>query len=190
MTTGGANAQNKPWSVTSRAVAYGALGAALYAGLGMFTDTNPITMTVAIKPALSIIPFVGIRFGAVAGFVTGAVGSAVLHHLHDDGLLSLWNWSFANGLVGLLAGLVGYYVLQQAGPSERVIRVAVTAVVAIVVGFAFTVTDTLMGIPIAYWLTAAYLPAVLNTAVAALLLVPVMDLTWESRTETQPRRPT
>ena len=74
MTARSASLPAKPWTVTSRTIVFGAVGAALYGALGVFSVIFPGTANVAIRPALAIIPFVGIRFGPIAGFFTGVVG--------------------------------------------------------------------------------------------------------------------
>jgi len=71
MTARSASLPAKPWTVTSRTIVFGAVGAALYGALGVFSVIFPGTANVAIRPALAIIPFVGIRFGPIAGFFTG-----------------------------------------------------------------------------------------------------------------------
>jgi CRP/FNR family cyclic AMP-dependent transcriptional regulator len=63
MTARSASLPAKPWTVTSRTIVFGAVRAALYGALGVFSVIFPGTANVAILPALAIIPFGGIRFG-------------------------------------------------------------------------------------------------------------------------------
>ena len=179
MTAGSAAVPAKAWTVTSRTVVFGAVGAALYGVLGVFSFIIPGTANVAIRPALAIIPFVGVRFGPIAGFFTGFVGNAIVDQIQGFGFLTYWNWSLANGFVGLLAGVIAHYTREPEAPSRRLVWVATVSVVAVVVGLAFTVTDIFLGNTFGYWLTAAYLPAVLNTGLVSLLLVPVLDKAWQ-----------
>jgi uncharacterized membrane protein len=178
MTARSASLPAKPWTVTSRTIVFGAVGAALYGALGVFSVIFPGTANVAIRPALAIIPFVGIRFGPIAGFFTGVVGNAIVDQIQGFGFLTYWNWSLANGLVGLIAGLLAYYTPEPVRESRRLVRVAVIAVVAVIIGLAFTVTDILLGNAFVYWLTAAYLPAIASTGLVGLILVPVLDKAW------------
>lgn len=155
----------------------------------MFSSIVPYTATTAIQLALAIIPFVGIRFGAMAGFFTGTAGYAVLDQLDGVALLASWNWCVANGVIGLIAGLLSFYLLDHDGPpSGRVARVAFIATVSEIVGLMFTVTDVLAGSTFSDWLTIAYVPAALTTAAAVLLLVPILDQVWQSRAEPPSRR--
>lgn len=179
MTAHSAAPAAKPWTVTSRTVVFGAVGAALYGVLGVFSFIIPGTANVAIRPALAIIPFVGIRFGPIAGFFTGFVGNALVDQIQGFGFLTYWNWSLANGFVGLIAGLIAHYYPEPDVQTRRLIRVSVISVVAVIIGLAFTITDIFLGNTLAYWFTAAYLPAVLNTAVVSVILVPVLDRAWQ-----------
>lgn len=179
MTTNSLPIPAKPWTVSSRTIVFGAVGAALYGALGVFSFIIPGTANVAIRPALAIIPFVGLRFGPVAGFFTGLVGNAIVDQIQGFGFLTYWNWSLANGLIGLIAGLLAHYTPEPVVRSRRLARLAVIVIVAVTGGLAFTVTDIFLGNTFVYWLTAAYLPAVLNTALVSLLLVPVLDKAWE-----------
>ncbi len=169
----------KPWSVTSRTIVFGAVGAALYGVLGVFSFLIPGTQNVAIRPALAIIPFVGVRFGPIAGFFTGFVGNAIVDQIQGYGFLTYWNWSVANGLVGVIAGLLAAYTPEPAKESRRLVRVAVIAVIAVIAGLLFTVTDIFLGNTLGYWFTTAYLPAIFTTGLVSLLLVPVLDRAWQ-----------
>ncbi|WP_082959498.1 ECF transporter S component [Mycobacterium sp. E2462] len=173
-----------PWTVNTRAVVPGSVGAALCGGLGMFSAIVPYAAATAIQLALAIIPFVGIRFGAAAGFFAGTAGYAVLDRLDGVALFGSWNWCLANGFIGLLAGVLSYYLIDPDGPSSgRVARVAAIATVSELLGLTFTATDVLMGTTFSYWLAIAYVPTALTTAAAVLLLVPVLDQVWQSRAE-------
>jgi energy-coupling factor transport system substrate-specific component len=169
----------KPWTITSRTIVFGAVGAALYGALGVLSFIVPGTANVALRPALAIIPFAGIRFGPIAGFFTGLVGNAIVDQIQGFGFLTYWNWSLANGLIGLIAGLLAHYAPEPAKESRRIIWIAVISVVAVAIGLLFTVTDTLLGNTFVYWLSAAYLPALAGTALVSVLLVPVLDKAWQ-----------
>jgi energy-coupling factor transport system substrate-specific component len=169
----------RPFSVSSGTLTVAAIGAVLYVGLNEFSFVIPDGAVFFTQFSLSIIPFIGIRFGAVTGFLAGVCGCAFLGQLRGVGFVSWWDWIFAEGLIGLVAGIAGFYLLEHASPSQRVIRVGVSATLAGIVGLAFTATDILMGATAYDWLMSGYLPAMLS-AVAAALLVPLLDHTWES----------
>jgi uncharacterized membrane protein len=63
----------------------------------------PSVSQVALRPAIAIPILFGYLFGPVVGFFTGAVGNTI------GDMLSGWvspQWSFGNGLVGLISGMV------------------------------------------------------------------------------------
>ncbi|MEV0361297.1 ECF transporter S component [Nocardia fusca] len=169
----------RPWHVDSRTVVFGAVGAALYGALGIFSFILPGTANVAIRPALALVPFVGIRFGPVAGFFTGVVGTAITDQIQGFGFLTFWNWSLANGLIGVIASLLSHYLPEVKRKSFQAVRLAGLTFVAVAAGLAFTITEVLLGHTFVYWFTGAYLPAVATTATVSLLLVPVLDRAWQ-----------
>ena len=168
-----------PWTVSSRTIVFGAIGAALYGALGVFSFIIPGTANVAIRPAIAIVPFVGARFGAIAGFFTGAVGNALVDQIQGFGFLTYWNWSLANGFIGLVAGLLAFYTPEPKKTGAQILRIALIALVAVIVGLLFTATDLLLGNTFEYWFFGAYIPAVLTTSIAAVIIAPVLDQAWK-----------
>ena len=98
---------NKAWEVGTREVVWMAIGAALYAIFyWLFNGTVfvvPSLSQVSLRPAIAIPMFFGYAFGPVVGFFSGAVGNMFGDALTGFGLSP--QWSIANGLVGLIAGL-------------------------------------------------------------------------------------
>jgi energy-coupling factor transport system substrate-specific component len=166
-----------PWSVSSRTIVFGAVGAALYGALGALSFVIPGTL-ISIRPAIAIIPFVGLRFGPVAGFFTGAVGNAIVDQIMGYGFLTYWNWSIANGLVGLVAGLIGYYAREPKKIGGQVFWAAAIALVAVIIGLLFTFTDLFLGTT-AEVAGVNYGLAIVATGIAGLVLVPVLDRVWK-----------
>lgn len=167
----------KLWAVTSRTIVFGAIGAALYGVLGSLSFFIPGTL-VAVRPAIAIIPFIGLRFGPVAGFFTGAVGNAIVDQITGSGFLTYWNWSIANGLVGMVAGVLAHYWKDPDKITPQLIRAAVIAVLAVAIGQLFTITDLFLGSTFVYWL-GVYGLATLVTGVTAVILVPALDRVWK-----------
>ncbi|HTX93315.1 MAG TPA: ECF transporter S component [Anaerolineales bacterium] len=99
--------ENKAWEIGTRQVVWMAIGAALYAVFSwLFNGTVfvvPSLSQVALRPAIAIPMFFGYAFGPVVGFFTGAVGNMFGDALTGFGLSP--QWSIANGLIGLIAGL-------------------------------------------------------------------------------------
>jgi uncharacterized membrane protein len=100
--------ENPAWEVGTRQVVWMAIGAALYAVFSwLFNGTVfliPSVSQVSLRPAVAIPMFFGFAFGPVVGFFTGAVGNMFGDALTGFGLSP--QWSAANGLIGLIAGMV------------------------------------------------------------------------------------
>jgi energy-coupling factor transport system substrate-specific component len=169
------------WEVTSRTIVYAAIGAALYGILLVAQLPIPGT-TVSIRPAFAIVPFFGYAFGPIVGFFTGLVGNGIGDQLSGWGALTSWNWSIANGLVGLLAGLAPLYLARWVNGNlrDRAIGGAVAGAIAVVIGFLFTFTDlviqsgnTVGGV------SSFYVTVIVADLIATVILVPILVYAWE-----------
>jgi energy-coupling factor transport system substrate-specific component len=173
--------RDRLWEVTSRTIVYAAIGAALYGILLVAQVPIPGT-TVSVRPAFAIVPFFGYAFGPIVGFFTGLVGNMVGDQISGWGALTSWNWSIANGLVGLIAGLAPLYLARWTGGSlrDRAIGGAVAGVIAVVVGFLFVFTDNILqGIDIATIASTLYVPVIVSDIIATAILVPILVYAWE-----------
>lgn len=165
-------------AISSRTVVFGAVGAALYAVLGLFSFLIPGTQAVSVRPAFALVPFFGKRFGVIAGFFVGFVGNVIIDLLQGSGL-TWWNWSFANGLVGALAGLIFAYLPPIASEALRLVVTALGSLVATAIGLLFTITDLWfqgIGMP-TFWIN--YWPALIADGLAVVVLTPALDAVWE-----------
>jgi energy-coupling factor transport system substrate-specific component len=170
------------WSVDSRTIVYAAIGAALYAVLGLFSFILPGTSDVQIRPAFALVTFFGFAFGPVVGLFTGLVGNAVIDQIQGSGLLTYWNWSAANGLAGLVAGLAPLYLTGWMSGSigRRAVAGAIASVVATVIGFLLAFIDiALGGMDFNTVLTTEYIPVITSDIIAVVVLVPVLVYAWE-----------
>jgi uncharacterized membrane protein len=171
------------WEVSSRTIVYAAIGAALYGVLGLFDFLLPGTTNVSIRPAFSLVAFFGYAFGPIVGLFVGLVGNAITDQLHGYGFLTYWNWSVANGLAGLVAGLATLYAsgfANSASISRRAIGGAIAGIVGSIIGFLFTLTDmVLAGNSFGTQITSAYGPVVIADIITTAILVPVLVYAWE-----------
>lgn len=170
------------WSIDSRVIVYAAIGAALYGVLGLFDFLLPGTSNVSVRPAFGLVTFFGYAFGPIVGFLAGFVGNAVTDQLHGYGLLTYWNWSVANGLVGLIAGLGTMYLGQMAtgSISSRAMAGAIAGVVAAAVGFLFAFSDIVVGgSSFSAVLTTEYIPVVIADVLTAAIITPILVYAWE-----------
>jgi energy-coupling factor transport system substrate-specific component len=175
--------RSRLWEVSSRTIVYAAIGAALYAVLGLISIPVPGFQNVSIRPAYALVPFFGYAFGPIAGFFTGFVGNIVIDQLSGYGALTAWNWSLANGLAGLLAGILPAYVFArrgtQDGRSGQLISVAIIAVLATIIGFLFVLTDIWVFGNDLNTAIAGYIQVVLTNLVPAVILTPLLVAAWQ-----------
>jgi uncharacterized membrane protein len=174
--------RDRLWEVSSRTIVYAAIGAALYAVLGLFSIPVPGFQNVSIRPAYALVPFFGYAFGPIVGFFTGFVGNAIIDQLSGYGLLTAWNWSLANGLAGLIAGLLPAYVLtrrgDRAGRSNDLVSAGIIAVLATVIGFLFVITDIFVFGSTLQAAIVSYVQVVLTNLLPALILTPLLLAAW------------
>lgn len=167
------------WSVDSRTIVYAAIGAALYGVLAVFSIVIPGSNNVSVRPAFAIVPFFGYAFGPVVGLFTGLVGNAIADQISGYGLVTAWNWSIANGLVGLLAGIFAAGSLSRMG-GNKIISAAVIAALAVIVGMFFVMTDIwVFGNDVSTAFTGSYLWVLVPDLIASVILVPILALAWE-----------
>ena len=173
--------RNSMWSIDSRVIVYSAIGAALY-GLLLVAQIPIPGSTVSVRPAFALVPFFGYAFGPIVGFFTGLVGNAIGDQISGWGLLTSWNWSIANGLVGLISGLAPVYLARWANGNlrDRAIGGAVAGVIAVIIGFLFTFSDVIIqaGNTVASsW--ALYTTVIVTDLIATIILVPILVYAWE-----------
>ncbi len=169
------------WEVSSRTIVYAAIGAALY-GILLVAQIPIPGSTVSVRPAFALVPFFGYAFGPIVGLFTGLVGNAIGDQISGWGALTSWNWSIANGLVGLIAGLAPLYLARWANGNlrERAIGGAVAGAIGVVIGFLFTFTDVIIqaGNTVGSS-TTLYVEVVIGDLIGTIILVPILVYAWE-----------
>ncbi|HET7182809.1 MAG TPA: ECF transporter S component [Candidatus Limnocylindrales bacterium] len=170
------------WAVDSRVIVYSAIGAALYGVLvGLFKIPVPGTTAVDVRPAFALVPFFGFAFGPIVGLFTGLVGNMIGDQISGWGLLTSYNWSLANGAVGLIAGLAPMFMMSMMAKSlpQRAIAGAIAGAIGVVVGLLIVFTDIIKdGLDFNAAL-GEYVPAVVGDLIATIILVPVLVYAWE-----------
>jgi energy-coupling factor transport system substrate-specific component len=173
--------RNPLWEVSSRTIVYAAIGAALY-GILLVAQIPIPGSTVSVRPAFALVPFFGYAFGPVVGFFTGLVGNAIGDQISGWGALTSWNWSIANGLVGLIAGLAPLYLARWVNGSlrDRAIGGAIAGAIGVVIGFLFVFTDAILqGLDVGTILTTLYIPVIVGDLIGTIILVPILVYAWE-----------
>jgi hypothetical protein len=132
-----ATRQNDAWKVGTREVVWMGIGAALYAVFSWLFNSSvfliPSVSQVALRPAIAIPMFFGYAFGPVVGFFSGAVGNMVGDALTGFGRSP--QWSIANGLIGLIAGMPLLFANKKRSMDVVVIIGAVLAALAALLYF-------------------------------------------------------
>jgi energy-coupling factor transport system substrate-specific component len=174
--------RNELWEVSSRTIVYAAIGAALY-GILLVAQIPIPGSTVSIRPAFALVPFFGYAFGPIVGFFTGLVGNAIGDQISGWGALTSWNWSLANGLVGLIAGLAPMYLARWAASGnirDRAIGGAVGGAIAVVIGFLLVFSDMILNkYDFTTVLSTEYIPVIVGDLIATVILVPILVYAWE-----------
>ena len=166
------------WEVSSRTIVYAAIGAALYAVLGLFNFVLPGTQNVYIRPAYALVPFFGYAFGPIVGFFTGFVGNVAIDQITGYGAFTAWNWSIANGLAGLLAGIIPVALGVRFG-SNKIVIAAIVAALSTIIGFIFVFTDIwVFGTAPVTALTGSYIPVVIANVISSVILTPILVAVW------------
>lgn len=172
------------WSVTTRTIVYGAIGAALYAVFNWlsFAFVLPGTQEVNIRPHYGLLTFFGFAFGPIVGFLTGFVGNVVGDQLTGWGAFTSWHWSLANGVAGMLAGMLAVWLAGRTDSlAGRAVISAVVAVIATVVGFLLVFLGLILQPELGFntILTTEYIPTIVANSIAAAVVTPILVLAWE-----------
>jgi len=119
------------------------------------------------------------------GFCVGFFGNVLGDLLSGFGFES-WNWSIGNGLMGLVAGLAGYYITRMNNPRSIAIAVGFS-LLGIVIGMGFgSITDIWVDGLTAKDAWEQFYPICVSNAISAIVLVPLLAIAYEGmRTQTQ-----
>jgi uncharacterized membrane protein len=130
-----ATARSDAWVVGTREVVYMAIGAALYGVFNLIFNTIPMPSVsqVALRPSICIPVFFGYVFGPVVGFFTGAVGNILGDFLTGWGVFPAWD--IANGLIGMIPGLVLLFADKKRSLNFLTILVAILIAITAVLIF-------------------------------------------------------
>ena len=172
------------WSITTRVIVYAAIGAALYAVFNFFSFgfVLPGTQEVNVRPHYGLLTFFGFAFGPVVGFLTGLIGNIVGDFLTGWGAFTSWHWSLANGVAGLLAGVMGVWAAGRAtSTGSRALWAAVAGVIATVIGFIVIFLGLVVTPEMSFnaILTTEYIPVVVANSIAAAVVTPILVFAWE-----------
>lgn len=126
-------AEAEMFKVGTREVVMMAIGAGLYGVLSWIFNIVPVPSVslVALRPVVAIPIFFGFAFGPAVGFFTGAFGNVLGDALTGWGVFPVWD--IGNGLMGLVPGLAGMYIVGRMRGGVRVLLWISAAILALAV---------------------------------------------------------
>ena len=174
--------QNKSlWKFGTREVVYAAIGAALYAVLGIATNMLqlPSAGNVSFRPAVAIPLFFGIAFGPIVGFIAGFLGNIISDLISGYGFW-IW-WDIGNGLMGLVAGLMAFsFTSFKAGGTLLKAELYVFLGVVVGMGVASLSEMWVSGADINTVIYGNFLPAVAANLINGWILVPILMIAYDA----------
>jgi len=174
--------QNKSlWKFGTREVVYAAIGAALYAVLGIATNLLqlPSAGNVSFRPAVAIPLFFGIAFGPVVGFIAGFLGNIISDLISGYGFW-VW-WDIGNGLMGLVAGLMAFSFVSFKDKGT-LLKAELYVVLGVVVGMGVASLSEMWvsGADINTVIFGNFVPALVANLINGLILVPILMIAYDA----------
>jgi energy-coupling factor transport system substrate-specific component len=167
----------------TREVVYSAIGAALFAVFAWATNflQIPGAGNVSIRPAVAIPMFFGVAFGPVVGFIAGTLGNILSDLLSGYGFWP-W-WDLANGLMGLIPGLIAFSFLRFRD-GKAILKAEIFVILGVLVGIAIASISELWvsGIDLGTTIATNFIPSVVTNLFWGLILVPILMVAYDAIT--------
>ena len=127
-----------------------------------------------LRPQVVLPMFMGILYGPAAGFFCGGLGDMLGYTIAGKGPFFAVHWSIANGLMGFIPGLSGYFHLKPVDNITSFVKLLLLLLLASSVPFAFsTGVEWYLGrIPFHQALFGFFLPIFITDTLWAFMLVP------------------
>ena len=175
------NKKRSLWKFGTREVVYAAIGAALYAVLGVATNLIqlPSAGNVSFRPAVAIPMFFGIAFGPVVGFIAGFLGNIISDLISGYGFW-FW-WDLGNGLMGLVAGLMAFTFTSYKAQAT-LIKAELFVLLSVVVGMGVASLSEMWvsGADINTVIFGNFIPAAVANLINGLILVPLLMIAYDA----------
>jgi len=137
----------------------------------------PSAPFISLRPQIALPMVVGITCHPLAGFLVGFTGNVIGDGLSGYGLWKFWNWHLANGLMGLLPGLLLRGKFRKISTVRDFGFLEMSIVFACALSVAFAVLMDALFLGFMHFSTSFHswiLPAFLTDAVNGFILVPVL----------------
>jgi energy-coupling factor transport system substrate-specific component len=175
------NQAPKAWGIGVRQVVYMALGAALYGGLSVLTNTLqlPSAGNVSFRPGIVIPIFFGAVFGPWVGLFSGGIGNFLGDLVSGYGVY--WNWDLGNGLVGFIAGLAVLITIGRYRNTRAIVIAEIFGIVGVLVGIGFAAyTDIFVSKLSFAAATSEFVPAAGTDLLNAIILLPILLVAYNA----------
>jgi HAMP domain-containing protein len=127
-----------------------------------------------LRPQICLPIFMGIYYGPLAGFLTGAGGDSLGYVFAGNNPLVLWHWALANGLIGFIPGFAAYFHVRKVTTLKGMQTLYLLLFLATSLPFVFSCTvEYLLGHMAAKEAFALmFLPICVTDALFAILIIP------------------
>ena len=159
------------------------IGILVYGSLNFLSNKLllPSAPVIALRPQIALPMAMGIVYGPCIGFIIGAIGNLFGDIISGHAMFKFWNWHIANGLIGMIPGLIRYAGVREIKTAREFGIVELTVVLSsgLAVGFAvlmdfFFIHYMLFPASLNSWI----LPAFITDAVNGLILLPILLFIW------------
>lgn len=122
--------------------------------------------------------FIGFIYGPLPGFFIGFTGDRIGYALHGLDILYAWNWSIANGFIGMIPGLAIFLKLKyiRSIRDYTVFLILCSLAASLPIIFASILDTIILNLSFSDILNTRIIPASITNIVFALLLCPLLIL--------------
>ena len=170
---------NSTWEFGTRQVVYGAIGAALYAGLSWFTNylQLPAAGNISFRPAVAVLIFFGVAYGPIVGLLAGFIGNTLGDLASGYGFY--WNWSLGNGLMGMVPGLI-MTTITDFKARNQIIKAVGWGTLGVAVGMLFASLTEMFtsGIDLNTAVVGYFVPVFIGNFVNVAVLLPILMIAF------------
>lgn len=119
---------------------------------------------------------IGFIYGPLPGFIVGFIGDRLGYAIHGQSILFAWNWSIANGFIGMLPGFSLYLKLKNIKSIRdySIIMILCASAASLPILFASILDTIILNLGFLDVLYTRIIPASITNIVFALLLFPLL----------------
>lgn len=157
------------------------LFAVLYGLLNLVSNRiyMPAAAFISPRPQAALPMFAGLAWGPGTGFAIGFFGNIIGDFLSGYGIATFWNWHVANGLLGLIPGLLRFFGIRRIAAIRDFTILELTIVLAGAIAVTAAVLADILWVGMLSFPEAWHvwiLPFFITDAANGFLLVPALLL--------------